>query len=190
MSEPILLYGLDPGKTTGFVSCSIVDQQLTVHEAFHWGFNQTMDWLSRALKFEWAYNLIVEDYIINPKVHHYDHQGDKGIALRLIGAAQFLAILRPDCNFELQQNFRKPTGYGMLGAHYDRKKQGQHSKDALAHVMYYAVTKKLARPLAESKAVVTPVQKRSSPRIFRAESHSQWHNSDKASSTDTSGKSS
>jgi len=174
----ITLYGIDPGQTTGFVQVDIVDREFIVKNVQHWNVTQVNDWYTEMLDSPPAI-LIIEDYIIQPRVHNYSHEGDKGIALRLIGGAQFLCHAKPQLQLELQGNFRKPTGYGMLGAKYVRGKKGQHSLDALAHVMYYAAMNKLADPIAQVKDIQEPSQKRSGPRIFRTVQSSQWRRPDK-----------
>lgn len=189
-SNTIVLFGLDPGETTGFVHIEIRDRDFVACNAQQWTVQQTLDWYVEMAKWESPATLIVEDYIIQPKVHGYSHEGDKGVALRLIGGAQLLCLLNPNLTFHLQSKIRKPAGYGFLGKKYERGKRGLHHIDALAHVMYYAVDRKLCDPIAQVIGTPAAAPKRSAPRIFRAQSHSQWRRPDKASESDSPDKSS
>jgi hypothetical protein len=91
--------------------------------------------------------LVVEDYIINPKVYGHSHQGDRGLTLRIIGALEYVA-LRNSIPIVLQMPTVKPAGYGFLGKKYERGKRDMHGFDALAHLVFYLVTKKGMKPLS------------------------------------------
>jgi hypothetical protein len=122
--------------------------------------------------------MICEDYTIDPATTGYSHQGDKGLAMRLLGALELTAALC-DYKFVLQQRDRKPAGYGFAGAKYVRGKKGQHIQDSIAHVTYYAVTQKMMVPPAPRKVPQPSSQTKSSPRIFQTQSGSQWRKPDK-----------
>lgn len=178
-----ILFGIDPGGTTGFVHIEIgEDRKIVSKNACEMKPAQVMSWYGEMLSFEMPAILVIEDYIIDPKTHGYDHQGDKGVALRLLGAAQLLCQVNPNLTYVPQWNFRKPLGYGYSGKVYVRGKRGQHIQDALAHVMYYAVSHNLTDPV--SRPVTgnpKPVRKQSGPRIYRAQSHSEWRRPSKGS---------
>jgi hypothetical protein len=91
--------------------------------------------------------MVVEDYIINPKVYGHDHQGDRGSTLRQIGALELVCGLGL-IEMVKQMPTVKPPGYGFLGKKYSRGKTGQHAWDSMAHLAYYLVTKKGMQPLA------------------------------------------
>jgi hypothetical protein len=145
--------GIDPGPHTGYV---IADYDPI--EGFQIIATGIVETYRAALKFFSEYidplevllvpRLIVcEEYIINPKVYGHSHQGDKGETMRLIGALEYLA-LRNSIEIVLQMPTIKPVGYGFLGKKYERGKQNMHGFDALAHLVFYLVTKRQMKPLA------------------------------------------
>lgn len=171
----MIIYGLDPGGAhNGWVHTEIRDRNVVLVNALEMTPKELEWWYVKMLSSTEPAILVVEDYIIQPAVHGYSHEGDKGVALRLIGGAQLLCLATPCLTLELQSKIRKPLGYGYLGEKYVKGKQGRHILDALAHVMYYAVQHKLAEPTVRETSKATSVQKVLPPRIFRAESHSQW----------------
>lgn len=100
---------------------------------------------------EQALNLdvfVVENYIISPKVYGHSHEGDSGETLRMIGAIEMLCHLQDDLELVLQLPSTKPAGYGFLGKSYKRGKRDMHGFDAMAHLMFYLVTKHQMPPLS------------------------------------------
>ena len=175
----IHLYGFDPGKTTGFFHGLIRDGKMAPLDAKEMDYKQVLKWCADEIENpELGHTiLIAEDYTIDPITSGYSHQGDKGLAMRLLGALELTATLA-GYPFVLQQRDRKPAGYGFAGGKYVKGKKGQHMQDALAHVTYYAVTQKMMVPPAPRKVPLPVSQKASSPRIFRTQSGSQWRKPD------------
>lgn len=171
----MIIYGLDPGGVhNGWVHTEIQDRNVRLVNALEMSPTEIECWYVEMLSSTEPARLVVEDYIIQPAVHKYSHEGDKGVALRLIGGAQLLCRANPNLTLILQSKIRKPLGYGYLGEKYVKGKQGRHILDALAHVMYYAVQHKLAEPTVRETDKAATVRKVLPPRIFHAQSHSQW----------------
>ena len=145
------ILGIDPGENTGYaiVNLDAAERQMsiqdtgTVRMAAH-SYAPALAFFLRTVP---EVDLVVcENYVINPKVYGHSHQGDKGIALRQIGALEVLALQNKiDC--VLQMPTVKPPGYGFLGKKYVRGKKEMHGFDALAHVMYYLVSTNSVQPL-------------------------------------------
>lgn len=91
--------------------------------------------------------VVLEDYVINPKVYQHDHQGDKGLTLRQIGAVELLSY-QHGVKLVKQMPTVKPVGYGFLGRKYQRGKKEMHGWDALAHAEYFLVTVQSKPPFA------------------------------------------
>lgn len=175
----MIFYGLDPGVTTGYAKVRIEeDREWHIEDVAHWNQERTMTFLHLLNTDRSEWRLIVEDYIISPRIHGHSHEGDKGIALRIIGAAELVKVEFPE-RVEFQLPLRKPTGYGFVGRKYERGKKGQHMWDALSHVGYYVVTHGFAEPIEPLKKPAPVSPKKSTPRIFHTQSHSQWRRPDK-----------
>lgn len=177
----IHLFGFDPGKTTGFFHGWIEDGKLHAIEGKEMTYDDVMAWCKKTVRRPEILDgtvLIAEDYTIDPATTGYSHQGDKGLALRLLGALELTAALA-EYQWVLQQRDRKPAGYGFAGQKYVKGRKGRHIQDALAHVTYFVVTQKMMVPPAPRKVPQPSAQKASSPRIFRTQSGSQWRKPDK-----------
>lgn len=172
----MIVYGFDPGGTTGFFKGEITDEKKLVPLwAEEMSYQDVLNWCIKLMNTppEPGTIIIAEDYIIDPKGQQYSHQGDKGITMRLLGALE-LTALKVTCEFVLQPNWRKPAGYGFAGQTYVRGKKGQHIQDAFAHVVYYGVMQNILDPLAPRKLPESPSPKPKIRRTFRTQSGSQW----------------
>ena len=81
---------------------------------------------------------VVEDYIIRPKgiTQGYEHQWNKGTALRLIGAIE-LRVHQLGAELKKQQPSIKPIAAKKSGVPYTPKKKGTHMFDAVLHGNHY-----------------------------------------------------
>ena len=175
------IYGFDPGKTTGYCHVSVENRVFKPLEIKEMKPEETLDWCATFInEFEEEDDtviFIVEDYTILPKQYQYDHQGDKGIPMQLIGALK-LTALTLGLEFVLQIPGVKPAGYGFLKQKYQRGKRGYHIQDAVAHVSYFAVTRNIVDTATPQTHSPTVVPMRSSHRISRQESVHVWRNKD------------
>lgn len=172
----MIFYGFDPGGTTGYCKVEIrerIFRPLSVEEL---SFDQTLEWCESIIEIGTLEPsmIVCEDYIINPKVQNYSHQGDRGVPMQLIGALK-LTALATGMDLFLSPNTNKPAGYGYLGGQYKRGSQGRHIQDSLAHVMWYAVQQRIVDIAVPQKEPLPPVQKRSAPRIHRTPPDGRWH---------------
>ena len=150
MVRRVKILGVDPGESIGFVvvSYDLATKQMTILNTGVQKFGENSALAARFFRAQAddSDTYVVENYVINPKVYKHDHQGDKGVALRQIGMLEMLAVER-EATVVLQMPTVKPPGYGFLGKQYVRGKKDQHSWDALAHVVFYLVTKQGMQPL-------------------------------------------
>lgn len=123
----ITVIGIDPGVNNGYAI--FVDGIINSFGTLQYG-AELFDWLE-----EQSPNIfVVEEYIIQPK--RYDHQMDKGIPMRAIGAIQYQAN-RCGAVFALSPAAIKPGAYAHMGAKYIKGKRGMHYMDAIAHAHEY-----------------------------------------------------
>jgi len=175
----LTLFGFDPGGTTGFAHVVVEDRIFTPKLVNHLTPRQVMDWCEKMMDAEpFRVAIICEEYIINPRTYKYDHQGDKGIPMRLIGMLQLTAdVIGAD--FHLQMPTAKPAGYGWLGGKYQRGKAGQHGIDALAHVMWFCVQRRIVDITLPQTAPSSPSQKPSVRRKSQTVHSTKLHGIDK-----------
>jgi len=172
------LFGIDPGEHVGFASGTLEGGVFTFQSVQELTQDELFSWMETCLNPNYPAVIICEDYIIDPRPKSkggsgYDHQWDKGVTLRQIGALEFLCQVN-GWKFVLQSNYRKPAGYGFLGMKYVRGKRSMHSTDALAHLMFYGVSNKLWEPVVRETVVEPSVRPAGSRPKFRTESHSVW----------------
>ena len=174
----MILYGFDPGEHIGFAAGSIEDGTFTITEVQEMSQKSFDEWCVSRMGVSYEATLVCEDYIIDPRPKNrggsgYDHQWDKGISLRQIGALRLLCLVN-NWTFEAQPNTRKPAGYGFLGAQYKRGAKGRHTFDAVAHLAFYGVKHKLWVPDIPEKApepISQNTSNRPKPRIVH---HVLW----------------
>lgn len=147
----MIILGIDPGENIGYAKFDyVLESKISV--ILESGTQRTEGNNHLAYQFYRTLLmnvdlLVVEDYVINPKVYGHDHQGDKGLTLRQIGALEAMCLER-EIEIVKQLPTIKPAGYGFLGKNYQRGKREMHGWDAMAHVEYYLVTQKLKPPLS------------------------------------------
>jgi hypothetical protein len=131
--------GVDPGETTGwarFKDGELVEYgEVKYHEFYIWLEQQTPNF--------W----VVEDYIVRagPAARGFNHEWNKGVPLRIIGALLFQAQ-RTGAVIALQQPSLKPGAYAQMGAEYVKGKRNMHHMDAIAHGSWFIrhkITKEL-----------------------------------------------
>ena len=180
----MLIFGFDPGKSTGYCQVKIEGKKFIPIDVRVLQPDGVLNWCYEELLNEDPYDcdvvIVCEDYIINPKVYHYSHQGDSGLALRLIGMLQLTAHTL-GWQFRLQMPTCKPAGYGFLGSRYERDKKGRHIQDATAHAMYYCMMERIVDIEVSQMVQSKDVPKPSGPRKFRKESVAVWHKPGKES---------
>lgn len=143
----MIFLGIDPGKTTGLALIRVenkIPTLMTVRESKNPTLSQDRD------LFELADLVIMEDWKTRPKkamlgAFNYDPM----ITPRVIGAAELMSELC-SCKVVMQQPAIKPVGYGYANLKYVPGKKGLHIQDAIAHVMYYLVSRSLSRPVMSS----------------------------------------
>lgn len=129
---PELWIALDPGKTTGWATFTGT-QRMPVSMG-EWDMDEYYDHVAVAEYGLW----VIEDYIIRPKKvqHGYEHQWNKGDALRLIGAVT-LRGRQLEAPVVLQQASIKPIASAKSGVPYTPRKKGTHMFDAVLHGNHY-----------------------------------------------------
>lgn len=177
-------FGIDPGEHIGFVAGTPQGEKLvldTVSIPF-WNDEQLYGWMKDYIRDSSTdggdFIIVCEDYIIDPRPKDrggsgYNHQWDRGITLRQIGALRLLCEMKY-WKLVLQPNFRKPAGYGYMGKKYVKGAKGQHTLDALAHLMFYGVEHKLWAPTIQEMAPERPVPKADSRPKRRVVSVPVW----------------
>jgi len=172
------LFGIDPGEHVGFCSGVLEKGVFTFQNVQEWTPKQLSAWMKENLNPDRPGIVVCEDYVIDPRPKTkggsgYNHQWDKGVTLRQIGALEFLCQVN-GWNLILQPNYRKPAGYGFLGMTYVRGKGGVHSIDATAHLMFYGVSNKLWDPNVPNKVPEPSVRPEGSRPKFRTQSVPLW----------------
>ena len=138
------ILGLDPGKSTGWATITVEDKKITLG-LFGITKDQTLVEIEDELKK--ADVVVYEGYWIRPdKAHSGAFDWDEAPALQVIGSLLTLCRLHGKKNVKQQPSQRVP-GYAFAGLKYEKKKQGQHAQDALAHAVYYAVKQLQALPV-------------------------------------------
>ena len=123
---------IDPGDTTGWATFTQVQRlPLAMGE---WDVDDYLNHVAEATYGLW----VIEDYIIRPKSvqHGYEHQWNKGTALRLIGAVE-LRARQLHAVVVKQQPSIKPIAAAKSGVPYTPKKRGTHMFDAILHGSHY-----------------------------------------------------
>lgn len=172
------LFGIDPGEHVGFCHGVLEKGVFTFQNVMEMTPEELYLWMKENLNPEHPGTIICEDYIIDPRPKTkggsgYNHQWDKGVTLRQIGALEFLCRIN-GWALELQPNYRKPAGYGFLGLKYVRGKGGAHAIDATAHLMFYGVSHKMWGPTVQEKAPAPAVRPVGSRPKFRTQSVPLW----------------
>jgi hypothetical protein len=177
------LFGIDPGEHVGWCFGILDEGVFTVQNVQEWTPKQLYDWMKENLNPEFPGIIVCEDYRIDPRPKAqggsgYNHQWDKGITLRQIGALGFLCQVN-GWEFVLQPNYRKPAGYGFLGMKYVRGKKGAHATDALAHLAFYGVERRLWGPNIRETAPEPHAQPVSNHPKYRTQSVKLWRSARK-----------
>jgi len=151
----MILLAVDPGESNGYVKLrfnadskviDLLDGGTLLRTEF---FQYLLDKIDDVVEF------VVEDFRVRPhmaKAGAFDQ--NRMVACQVIGALEFRAYM-VKAGFHLQPASIKPVGYGFAGANYQKNSKGKHHLDALAHGVYYLVTKHGAIPPAHSKKAVS-----------------------------------
>lgn len=137
----VKIIGLDPGKTTGWGVLYVNGKTVTLGQ-----FGETKDMTLVEIKehIESADVVVYEGFWIRPdKARNASFDWNEMPAPQVIGALLTLCNLFGTKKVVKHQPSRRMPGYGYLGL-TSRKR---HYEDALAHAMFYAVTKLQALPL-------------------------------------------
>lgn len=123
---------IDPGDTTGWATFTGLERMPT--KMGEWDVDEYLDHVAHATYSLW----VIEDYIIRPKglTQGYEHQWNKGTALRLIGAVE-LRGRQLHAPVVKQQASIKPIAAAKSGVPYTPKKRGTHMFDAILHGNHY-----------------------------------------------------
>lgn len=143
------ILGIDPGKTTGYASIT-VDENNNISLG-EFGQCKDMTLLDIEEEFQKADIIVYEGYWIRPDLAmagKFNWQGAP--AIEAIGAVMSLAKRFQKTAVKQQPSQRIP-GYAFAGLKYDQKKKGRHWQDALAHACFYAVSKQRAIPVPQTK---------------------------------------
>lgn len=137
--------GIDPGGSTGLALIRVEDK---VAKLVHVQKSKDPTLKDARKLFEEADVIVCEDWKTRPaKAKQGAFNYSSMPTARMIGAIE---VLSEGKMFVLQQAAIKPVGYGFANLHEKYKKvpkSEEHVLDAIAHAMYYLVSRKLARPL-------------------------------------------
>jgi hypothetical protein len=141
------ILAVDPGESNGW--CILELQPDKRIKLINYGTDKKMDFYSRLSNLTQSidYDVIVaEDFKVRPG---YAKQGafdwNRMPAPQVLGVLEFLSVVHK-IPFVLQQPSLKPPGYGFLGKPYVKGAKNAHHWDALAHGMFYLVTKQHGIP--------------------------------------------
>jgi hypothetical protein len=141
----VKLLGIDPGKSTGWARISIDD-----NKRIHLGeFGVTKDVTLVEIKdhIEDCDIIIYENFLVRPKVAEAGRfNWQDMVAPRVIGALTTLCALYQK-DIQKQEPVQRIPGYGFSGMVYKPGAKGKHWQDALAHAVFYAVSKLGASPV-------------------------------------------
>lgn len=143
------ILGIDPGKSTGYASITI-DENNNIHLG-EFGVCKDMTLLEIEEEFVKADVIVYEGYWIRPDMAmsgKFNWQGAP--AIETIGAVMSLAKRHQKTAVKQQPGQRIP-GYAFAGMEYVPKAKGKHWQDALAHACFYAVSKQRAIPVPQKK---------------------------------------
>ena len=140
----MLILGIDPGKTTGLALISVEGKKISLfgtRESRDQTCLDYFDWIKES-------NVVVcENFLNRPaKTKSGAFDWSNNLTSQIIGSIKTLAALEEKV-FHLQEPAIKPVGYGFANLKYVAGKSGTHQKDALAHAVFYAVTKLHALPV-------------------------------------------
>jgi hypothetical protein len=140
-----MILAVDPGQHNGYCLVSYNAGKDFIVEAFG-----TME---KLLFYRWLQNecpdlecLVVEDFKTRPnEARRGVFDWNQMVAPKVIGALEYFAEAR-QIPIHLQQPAIKPMGYGYLGKTYKKGGKDLHHWDAIAHAMFWLVSKKLVLP--------------------------------------------
>lgn len=140
----VTILGIDPGKTTGWGVIYVEDRKVTLGP-----FGETKDMTLIEIK-EHIQNADVvayEGFWVRPdKAKHGAFDWNQMSAPQAVGSLLTLCKLFEIKTVKEQQPSQRIPGYGFLGL----PSRHRHYEDALAHAMFYAVTKLKALPLSRT----------------------------------------
>ena len=140
----VRITGIDPGKTTGWATITVVDKKITLG-LFGETKDQTLVEIVDELKE--ADVIVYEGYWIRPdKLHAGSFDWQNVPAEQTIGGLLTLAKLYGKKTVKQQPSQRVP-GYAFAGLNYQKTKKKKHYEDALAHAVFYAVKELQAHPV-------------------------------------------
>jgi len=135
-----LILSLDPGKTLGYVLAQQVEDGAEILRI------GTISGYEEGLRFVRALPridvIVVEDYVVRPvrMSGRNPNNWSREETLKQLARIEEIAATK-ESKIVHQQPSCKPAGYGWAGLKYVPGKAGTHWQDALAHLMYYMVTK-------------------------------------------------
>jgi hypothetical protein len=142
------ILAVDPGESNGWCLLDL-NEDRTVHlvtfgtEKKLVFYRKLREWMQTDYELD---AVIAEDFKVRPinaKTGSFDW--NRMPAPQVLGVLEFFAQSMT-IPFVLQQPSIKPVGYGFLGKPYVKGAKNAHHLDALAHGMYYLVTKHRAIP--------------------------------------------
>lgn len=132
------ILALDPGGTTGY-ACLVVEGKKIGWENF--GNLKDVETNKLADLIDWADVVVCENFRLRPKkgrAGSFDYS--EMPTSKLIGKIEAICEIR-NTKLVLQEPAIKPVGYGFSNQKYVPGKPGTHWQDALAHGVYYAVSR-------------------------------------------------
>lgn len=138
------ILGIDPGKSTGYGSISVVERKISLGE---FGVTKDMTLVEIAPHIEAADIVVYEGFWIRPDLAQKGNFNWQSLpAEQVIGALLTLCKLYRKEAVKQQPSQRVP-GYSFAGMTYKKGKKGTHWQDAMAHAVFYAVQKLHASPV-------------------------------------------
>jgi len=143
----LTILSVDPGEHNGYALVNYTGKKEFIVEKF--------GVMERPFFYRWLVSndfpsdidlFLVEDFKTRPnEAKRGVFDWNQMIAPKVIGALELVSVWR-EIPLILQQPSIKPVGYGYLGKTYKKGAGNVHHWDAVAHAMYYLVTKRLVVP--------------------------------------------
>jgi hypothetical protein len=148
----MIILGIDPGKTTGWATIEVNDEARRTITPLLFGTTKDMQLIDIRDKIDAA------DIIVYEGWKTFDTHARTGrLSYQTVPAEQVIGAMRTLLRLRIHQPIvwesqpsLKKVGYAWAGMKYISGSQGQHWKDALAHAVYYAVSKLNALPVSAS----------------------------------------
>ncbi len=140
------ILGIDPGGSTGWANIEVNNKIISLGI---FGVTKDMTLVTIGDQIRDTDIVVYEGFWLRPdKARRGDFDWQSNSAEQVIGSLMTLCNLFQKQQVVKQQPSQRVPGYAFAGMKYVKGKKGQHSQDALAHAVYYAVKVLRALPVS------------------------------------------